>query len=73
MRRWLPALAVLTVAGAIVSAQQPRDNRSPLERGAARVSGVVRDAQDGHPLRRARVSLSGSELQMARVVIDEPA
>jgi hypothetical protein len=69
MSRCLPAIAVLTIAGAVAYAQQPRDNRSPLERGTARVAGVVRDAQDGRPLRRARVSLSGSELQFTRVVI----
>ena len=50
-------------------AQQPRDNRTPPGSGDARLTGIVRDARDGRPLRRARVSVTGSELQMARVVI----
>ena len=63
-------LLMLTVFGvSTLIAQQPRDNVRPAESGRSRIVGSVRDALDGRPLRRARVSLSGSELTTARVVI----
>jgi hypothetical protein len=61
-------LLLLLLLAPGVSAQQPREQKTPAPTTAI-VAGVVRDAQDGRPLRRARVSISGSELEAPRVVI----
>lgn len=52
----------------LAHAQQPRDARAPAA-GAATIAGVVVDDKEGRPLRRARVTLSGPEIEWARTVI----
>jgi uncharacterized protein (DUF2141 family) len=52
-----------------VDAQQPRDNRRPADTGNGTISGIVTDATDGRPLRRARVRINGDELALARMTI----
>ena len=55
-----------------VDRQQPRDARSPVAsaRGAATIAGVVvTDDAQSRPLRRARVTLNGSPLQIGRTAI----
>ena len=63
---------VSTVVGLLllplVQAQQPRDARAPAV-ATARIAGVVVDDSEGRPLRRARVTLSGAEIEWARTVI----
>ncbi len=51
------------------AAQQPRDNQRRAASGTSTITGVVMSAEaQARPLRRARVTISGSELE----VIDEP-
>lgn len=54
---------------AAVDAQQPRDNRRPTGTGSGTINGIVTDAADGRPLRRARVRINGDELEFARTTI----
>jgi hypothetical protein len=62
------ALALLLASDP--AAQQPRDNRRPASTGKARVTGVVvADDDEGRPLRRTRVMISGSELDLSRTAI----
>lgn len=64
----LVPLALLLVQGA--HAQQRRDNVPAAHRGDASITGVVlSDEEDPRPLRRARVMISGSELDAARAAI----
>ena len=60
-------LLMLTVDG---EAQTPRDNQRRVATGTATITGVVLagDAR-ARPLRRARVTISGSELEIARTAI----
>ena len=52
------------------AAQPPRDYRTPGTSGTATITGVVlSDDRDSRPLRRARVTLSGSDIDVARVTI----
>ena len=52
------------------AAQQPRDNRRPALAGTALITGVVTSADaPARPLRRVRVMISGSELDVARSTI----
>jgi uncharacterized protein (DUF2141 family) len=67
--RLIVSLAVaLLVLLPFAHAQQPRDARAPSP-ATARIAGVVIDGKEGRPLRRARVTLSGAEIEWARTVI----
>src|SRR5688500_17809746 len=71
MRATIAACAlVLLIAGA-AQAQQPRDPRpGPPPAGSAVVSGMVTsDERSPRPLRRARVTLNASDVQVARTTI----
>jgi uncharacterized protein (DUF2141 family) len=62
------ALALLLCSAP--AAQQPRDNQRTASTGKARVTGVVvADDEEGRPLRRTRVMISGSELDLSRTAI----
>ncbi len=66
------AVAVLVTAAAHAAAQPVRDRPREAPRGTASVSGVVlTDEAQPRPLRRARVTLSGSLLPMARAQITD--
>jgi uncharacterized protein (DUF2141 family) len=71
MRRSRLAAPVLLTLLAIVAprAQQPRDKQSPTATGQGRIAGIITDAKENRALRRARVSVSGSELTRSRTVI----
>jgi hypothetical protein len=66
-------IAALVVLGSLTTgllAQQPRDSRRPPATGTSAVIGVVvLDDDSATPLRRARVTLTGSELSIGRTVI----
>jgi hypothetical protein len=67
--RWIVTIAAaLLMLLPLAHAQQPRDARGPSP-ATARIAGVVTDETEGRPLRRARVTLSGAELEWARTVI----
>jgi hypothetical protein len=62
------ALVLLLVSDP--AAQQPRDHQRSDSTGKARVTGlVVADDEEGRPLRRTRVMISGSELALSRTAI----
>ena len=64
---FLLALSCVTVDAA---AQQPRDNQRRAVTGTSTITGVVMSADaQSHPVRRARVTISGSELELSRVTI----
>ena len=61
------SLALVTVDPA---AQQPRDNQRRAVSGTSTIAGVVMSAEaQARPVRRARVTISGSELDVSRVTI----
>ena len=64
------AITIALIAMALSG--QVRDNRTITGVGTATIIGtVLADDRDRHPLRRARVSLSGSELDIARVTVTD--
>lgn len=66
---WILVCAAL-LAAPLLRAQQPRDNQRPSTIGTGSITGVIlADDEAGRPLRRARVMLSGSELDLARTAI----
>ncbi len=66
------AAAVLVTAAADAGAQPARDRPREPPRGTATVAGVVlTDEAQPRPLRRARVTLSGSVLPLARALITD--
>ena len=67
-RRWIASAVVALLMLPLAHAQQPRDGRPPAA-ATAMIAGVVVDDQEGRPLRRARVTLSGAEIEWARTVI----
>lgn len=70
MKFTLPCcLAFVACALASSEGQQPRDSRSPVTTGTATIAGLVVDAEDSRPLRRARVTISAAELEHARTII----
>ena len=71
MTRHRGAALVLLLLGAVVAgAQQPRDHARPRAAGTASLQGRVttRDA-DPQPLRRARVTINGVDLEYAETAI----
>lgn len=69
MTRLLCAVIALCLC-ALVSAQQPRDNRPRPGSGTSTVHGVVfTDTAPRTPLRRAKVTINGVEIEFARTVI----
>lgn len=65
-------VALLLTASMTVDRQQPRDARPPVASaaGTATIAGVVvTDDAQSRPLRRARVTLNGSPLQIGRTAI----
>ena len=69
MSRPLIVLAIL-LSSTLLTAQQARDGRTPTRVGTASISGIVlTDERDAKPLRRARVSITGSELALGYTTI----
>ena len=65
----LAVLGSLLLVAAEASAQQPRDTQRPAV-GTSRISGTVMSAEpQPRPLRRVRVRISGTELEMSRTTI----
>jgi uncharacterized protein (DUF2141 family) len=58
----------LVFAGGI-GAQQPRDNRMPPAAGRGAIFGTIVDGEQGQPLRRAVVRMTGSDLEAARIAV----
>ena len=64
------AIACLTIPTPSTFAQGVRDNRTLTGVGTAAITGtVVSDERDARPLRRARVSITGSELDIGRTTV----
>lgn len=59
------------IAVSALAAQQPRDLRRPVQRGAASIGGVILSEHDDRPLRRARVTVSGNDLDFSRAAITD--
>ena len=63
------ALALTPLKG-LTTTQPVRDNRTLTGVGTATISGTVAsDERDARPLRRARVSITGSELDIGRTTV----
>ena len=61
---------VLGLHATASAAQPPRDYRTPGSSGTAAITGVVlSDDRDSRPVRRARVTLSGSDIDVSRATI----
>ena len=61
---------VLVLYATTSAAQPPRDYRTPGSSGTAAITGVVLSGdRDSRPLRRARVTLSGSDIDVGRATI----
>jgi len=61
---------VLVLYATTSAAQPPRDYRTPGSSGTAAITGIVlSDDRDSRPLRRARVTLSGSDIDVGRATI----
>lgn len=67
-RRWIVSTVVALLMLPLAHAQQPRDTRAAAA-ATGTIAGVVVDDKEGRPLRRARVTLSGAEIEWARTVI----
>ena len=66
----LVALIGLSLHSAPALAQPARDNQTRMGAGAGTVTGVVvADDRDGRPLRRVRVSLTSTEIDLGRMAI----
>ncbi len=64
------AIACLAIPTASTFAQGVRDNRTLTGVGTAAITGtVVSDERAARPLRRARVSITGSELDIGRTTV----
>lgn len=69
MTRALSVLLAICVSG-LVSAQQPRDNRPRPGVGTGSVHGLIlADSAPRTPLRRARVTINGVEIEFARTMV----
>ncbi len=63
-------LSAMLLCAPNVAAQQPRDNQQRAVTGTASITGVVLGAETPpRPLRRTRVTISGSELELSRTTI----
>jgi hypothetical protein len=68
--RRVPIALALALCSLSASAQQARDGRTPTRVGTATIAGVVvTDDREARPLRRARVSVTGSELAVGYTTI----
>lgn len=67
----LVVAAFCGVAVTAVAAQQPRDLRRPVQKGAASIGGLILSENDDRPLRRARVTVSGNDLDFSRAAITD--
>ena len=68
----LAALVGVTLLVTVAHAQPARDNQTRMGAGAGTVTGVVVvDDRDGRPLRRVRVSLTGTEIDLGRATITD--
>ena len=66
----LSAVIALLLQPTAAYAQPARDNQTRIGAGAATVTGVVlADDRDGRPLRRVRVSLTGTEIDLGRATV----
>ena len=66
----LAALIGLSLHSAPALAQPARDNQTRMGAGASTLTGVVlTDDRDGRPLRRVRVSLTGTGIDLGRMAI----
>ena len=67
-------MLVLLLLPFVLGDQQPRDNQRRAISGSGTITGVVLDdAARAAPLRRVRVTISGSELEIARAAITNDA
>ena len=68
--RRLVVLCSLSLLASAAAAQAPRDYQRPAATGTSRITGVVESAESRpRPLRRARVRITGSELEISRTTI----
>lgn len=70
MRGPVLVLGTVVLLATNATAQPPRDSQRPATTGSSRITGVVLSAESQpRPLRRARVRITGSELEMSRTTI----